>query len=168
MGEEIEVDFKHFIKLAKTSVISWDSLTNLLNEMVSNFVLSKELNKVLLEELKLSVETLSNEKDTSSEENQRNQPTEFQNESDHDNDKNSSAEMVNLELNNVENDETDNEMSNVNYEAESENLNKIVEFEERSRSETDEDDSSKKVFECKICWRRFSSNTQFELHEKKS
>ena len=132
--------------------------------------MSKELNKVLLEELKLSVtkllETLSNEKDTSSEENQRNQPTEFQNESDHDNDKNSSAEMVNLELNNVENDETDNEMSNVNYEAESENLNKIVEFEERSRSETDEDDSSKKVFECKICWRRFSSNTQFELHEK--
>ena len=102
MGEEIEVDFKHFIKLAKTSVISWDSLTNLLNEMVSNFVLSKELNKVLLEELKLSetklLETLSNEKDTSSEENQRNQPTEFQNESDHDNDKNSSAEMVNVEL----------------------------------------------------------------------
>ena len=84
-NDKIHVDFKHFVKLAKTSVISWDSLSTLLDEMVSNFVLSKQLNKVLLEELKLSetklVEILSNEKDKSIEENQSNRDAELQNDS---------------------------------------------------------------------------------------
>ena len=56
MGEKIQIDFRHFVKLAKSNVISWDSLSTLLHEMASNFALSKELNKVLLEELKVSKE----------------------------------------------------------------------------------------------------------------
>ena len=53
-GNSIKVDFKHFIKLAKANIISWDSLSNLLNETTSTLNLSKELNKILLEELKRS------------------------------------------------------------------------------------------------------------------
>ena len=50
----IKVDFRHFIKLTKANIMSWDSLSNLLNETTSNFNLSKELNEILLEELKRS------------------------------------------------------------------------------------------------------------------
>ena len=50
----IKVDFKHFIKLTKANIMSWDSLSNLLNETTSTFHLSKELNQILLEELKRS------------------------------------------------------------------------------------------------------------------
>ena len=69
MGEKIQVDFRHFVKLAKSNVISWDSLSTLLHEMASNFTLSRELNKVLLEVLKASDtkirKILANEKDES-------------------------------------------------------------------------------------------------------
>ena len=50
----IKVDFKHFLKLAKANIMSWDSLSNLLNETTSTLHLSKELNQILLEELKRS------------------------------------------------------------------------------------------------------------------
>ena len=174
--DKIKVDFKHFVKLAKTSVISWDSLATLLDEMVTNFVLSRELNKVLLEELKLSetklFKILSNEEDTNIEENQRNQDDELQNESDHN--KTLNPEMENMEIENGENLGTEIDTSNVKFEEESENgpnLNKIVEFEQSHKSETEveivnEDNTSKKDYECKICWKRFSSKMQFELHEK--
>ena len=52
--ERIQVDFNHFVKLAKSRVISWESLSTLLDEMTSTLALSKNLNKVLIEELKLS------------------------------------------------------------------------------------------------------------------
>ena len=50
----IKVDFKYFIKLTKANIMSWDSLSKLLNETTSTLNLSKELNKILLEELKRS------------------------------------------------------------------------------------------------------------------
>ena len=50
----IKVDFKHFLKLAKANIMSWDSLSNLLNETTSTLHLSKELNQILLQELKRS------------------------------------------------------------------------------------------------------------------
>ena len=53
-GNSIKVDFKHFIKLTKANIMSWDSLSNLLNETTSTLQLSKELNQILLEELKRS------------------------------------------------------------------------------------------------------------------
>ena len=83
--ERIQVDFNHFVKLAKSRVISWESLSTLLDEMASTLALSKNLNKVLIEELKLSEtklhEILSNEKDKSIEENEKNQNADFHNES---------------------------------------------------------------------------------------
>ena len=69
-----------------SNVISWDSLSTLMHEMASNFALSRELNKVLLEELKASEikirQILANEKDESVEGNWRNQPAELLEESD--------------------------------------------------------------------------------------
>ena len=53
-NENIQVDFIHFIKLAKANIISWESLSRLLDETTSTLILSKRLNKILLEELKSS------------------------------------------------------------------------------------------------------------------
>ena len=58
-GDGIKVDFKHFIKLTKGNIMSWDSLSNLLNETTSTLNLSKELNNILLEELKSCETNLS-------------------------------------------------------------------------------------------------------------
>ena len=53
-NENIQVDFIHFIKLVKANIISWESLSKLLDETTSTLILSKRLNKILLEELKSS------------------------------------------------------------------------------------------------------------------
>ena len=52
--ENVQIDFLHFIKLAKANIISWESLSRLLDETTSTLILSKRLNKILLEELKSS------------------------------------------------------------------------------------------------------------------
>ena len=149
--ERIQVDFNHFVKLAKSRVISWESLSTLLDEMASTLALSKNLNKVLIEELKLSEtklhEILSNEK-----ENQN--VVDLQNESEQN--KTSNLEIENMERGNGVNLETENEMSNVIHEEESENgqnMNKIVQFKQIYKSEPEveivnEDNHSKKDFEC--------------------
>ena len=63
----IKVDFRHFIKLTKANIMSWESLSHLLNETTSTINLSKELNQILLEELKRSeadlLKHLANEKE---------------------------------------------------------------------------------------------------------
>ena len=53
-NENVQVDFLHFIKLAKANIMTWDSLSKLLNETAQSIVLAKRLNQILLEELKLS------------------------------------------------------------------------------------------------------------------
>ena len=52
--ENVRVNFLHFIKLTKANIMSWDSLSKLLNETAQTLVLSKRLNQILLEELQLS------------------------------------------------------------------------------------------------------------------
>ena len=178
MGDRIEIDFRHFIKLAKGFVVSWASLSTLLNEMASNFVLSKELNKVLLEELKLSEtklhEILSKNKDADIEANRMNNSNELNTRSDRN--ISLSPESDNLELeNNVnnENDAAGNEILFETHQGESDNgtiQNEVVEVEQDLKSETEveivEDINSKNELECTICWKRFSSKTSFDLHEK--
>ena len=53
-NEHIQVDFIHFTKLAKANIISWESLSKLLDETTSTLILSKTLNRILIEELKSS------------------------------------------------------------------------------------------------------------------
>ena len=173
MGEKIQVDFRHFVKLAKSNVISWDSLSTLLHEMASNFALSKELNKVLLEELKASEtkihELLSNEKNRSIEDNQRNELIEPHIESA----QNIPLNPENIEKGNVENVDTENKIYFITNESEFENghnQNEIVKCEKIPDKETEievveEDYISKKDYECKICWKRLSSKSESELHD---
>ena len=164
MGEKIQVDFRHFVKLSKSNVISWDSLSTLLHEMASNFALSKELNKVLLEELKASEtkihELLSNEKNGSIEDNQRNELTEPHIESA----QNIPLNPENRKKDNVENDDTESESENGHNQNETVKCETIAEKE--SEIEVVEEDAiSKKDYECNICWKRFSSKSKFELHD---
>ena len=49
-----EVDFKYFISLAVKKKLSWDSVLNILDEMSPTLFLSKQLNCILLQELKES------------------------------------------------------------------------------------------------------------------
>ena len=173
MGEKIQVDFRHFVKLSKSNVISWDSLSTLLHEMASNFALSKELNKVLLEELKASEtkihELLSNEKNRSIEDNQRNELIEPHIESA----QNIPLNPENIEKGNVENVDTENKIYFITNESEFENVqnqNETVKCEKIAEKETEievveEDYISKKDYECKICWKRLSSKSESELHE---
>ena len=155
MGEEIQVNFRHFVKLSKSNVISWDSLSTLLHEMASNFALSKELNKVLLEELKASetkiLELLSNEKDRIIEED-RNEPAEALEESNQ-----------NITLN-TEDESSEIELTGNNARSENgQNQNDTEEFEVEI---VKKDCNSLKEYVCNICWKRFSSKPQFESHEK--
>ena len=175
MGDRIEIDFRHFIKLAKGFVVSWASLSTLLNEMASNFVLSKELNNVLLEELKLSEtklhEILSKNKDADIE---AKNPNELNTRSDRN--ISLSPESDNLELeNNVnnENDAAGNEILFETHQGESDNgtiQNETIEVEQDPKSESDVEIVaniiSKNKLECRICWKRFSSKSIFDLHEK--
>ena len=51
-----EIDFKYFIFLAFKKEISWDNLAIILDGLATTFQRSKQLNKILLEELKMSEE----------------------------------------------------------------------------------------------------------------
>ena len=51
-----EINFKYFIFLAFKKEISWDNLAIILDGLTTTLQRSKELNKILLEELKLSEE----------------------------------------------------------------------------------------------------------------
>ena len=53
-----EIDFKYFIFLALKKEISWDNLAIILDGLATTLQRSKELNKILLEELKQSEESL--------------------------------------------------------------------------------------------------------------
>ena len=171
MGEKIQVDFRHFVKLSKSNVISWDSLSTLLHEMASNFALSKELNKVLLEELKASEtkirEILANEKDRSIEGNWRNQPAEVLEESDQNITLNLENETSEIEdTGNNPNKGTGYKMSIGSQQAGTENGQNQNDTEELEVEIVKEDSLSPKKYACKICWKRFSSKPQFESHQK--
>ena len=49
-----EVDFRYFISLGLKKKLTWDSVLNILDEMSPTLFLSKQLNYVLLEELRKS------------------------------------------------------------------------------------------------------------------
>ena len=49
-----KVDFKYFISLALENELSWECVTNILDESTSNLALSKQLNRILIQELKES------------------------------------------------------------------------------------------------------------------
>jgi len=51
---EPEVDFKYFVKLALFKKLPWETLNNLLEGLTHTLAKSKELNQVLLDELKAS------------------------------------------------------------------------------------------------------------------
>ena len=155
MGEKIQIDFRHFVKLAKSNVISWDSLSTLLHEMASNFALSKELNKVLLQELKASEtkihELLSNDKNRNIADNQRNELTEPH----IDSAQNILLNPENIKKGNIENDDTENNESEFKN---GQNQNETVKCEKIAEKETEieiaeEDAISKKDYECNICWK---------------
>ena len=48
------VDFRYFISLALHNELSWECVTNILDESTSNLALSKQLNRILIQELKES------------------------------------------------------------------------------------------------------------------
>ena len=48
------VDFRYFISLALKNELSWECVTNILDELTSNLALSKYLNSILIQELKES------------------------------------------------------------------------------------------------------------------
>ena len=56
-NEKPEIDFKYFISLAFSKKMSWDALGYLLEDLTKTLIQSKELNKILLNELKLLIES---------------------------------------------------------------------------------------------------------------
>ena len=54
LDEKSDVDFKYFISLALQKKLSWDCVANILNELTLSLSLSKQLNIILLKELKES------------------------------------------------------------------------------------------------------------------
>ena len=48
-----EIDFKYFIHLAFSKEMSWEALANLLNDLTQTLTKSKQLNTILLEELRV-------------------------------------------------------------------------------------------------------------------
>ena len=48
-----EIDFRYFIHLAFDKEMSWEALAILLNDLAQTLTKSKELNKILLDELRV-------------------------------------------------------------------------------------------------------------------
>ena len=48
-----EIDFRYFIHLAFGKEMSWEALANLLNDLTQTLTKSKELNRILLDELRV-------------------------------------------------------------------------------------------------------------------